>query len=327
MKRLAITCAIAAMIVMAVRAACAHGPQMMLGSTAANSGVLGLAYDFTDPIVVTPEVSIGGMTLFSSIFPGFEWLQANDPTDSLYVLKVGTPFSMQIVSIDSGASVMVGLTTLSAAGQSAFVATTTNVAGDHFHPQWQLLLADGVTGSYSVSFRLTTTSHLYKQSPVYTLTITNIAPTTTPTVTATSTLPSTMSPTPTDTPVVMPTLTPTMLPTNTATPTGTPAIAPATQTATETAVATATDTGEPTSTITPSPTATASATPSPTATETPLPLGGDANCDGVASAADLPAAVWLLGAPGPFPCGADTNGDGQVDESDVLSIVGSIFSQ
>ena len=297
--------ALAAVALMPVRAAFAHGPEMMLGSAAKGSGALGLAYEFTDPIVVTPDVSLGGMTLYTSIFPGFEWLQADDAADALYVLKVGTPFSMQIVSIDSGGSVVVGGTKLSAAGQSAFVATTTNVAGDHFHPQWELLLPDGVTGSYAVSFRLTTTSHSYKQSPVYTLTITNVAlPATTATAAATSTIPPTVSPTPTDTAVPGATQTGTDVPT---------------PTATEPAAATATTTA--TSTRSP----TASPTPSATATPQPAARAGDANCDGVVTAADLPRLIDLMATESPPSCGADANQDGLLDQHDIDVTVGLHF--
>jgi len=297
MRSLTWLCTLAAVLLTPVRAALAHGAEMMLGSAAKGSGALGLAYEFTDQIVVTPDLSLGGMTLYTSIFPGFEWLQADDPADALYVLKVGTRFSMQILSIDSGASVVVGGTKLSAAGQSAFVATTTNVAGDHFHPQWELLLPDGVTGAYAVSFRLTTTSHSYKQSPVYTLTITNVAPpTTTPTAAATSTIPPTGSPTPTDTAVPG------------ATPTGTDV---ATPTATETAAA------PPTTTATSTSSPTASATPSATATPQPAARAGDANCDGVVTAGDLPRLVDLMATQSLPSCGADANQDGLLDQHDI----------
>ena len=164
MRRLAMACAVGAILLRASLAS-AHGPEMMLGSTASGSGALALAYDFTDEVVTTPSVSLGGMTLYTSIFPGIEWLQADDPADSLYALPVGTPFSLQLVSIDAGASVVINnKTTLSAPGQSALVATTTNIAGDHDHPQWQLLLPDGVQGNYSVSFQLTTTAKHFTSS-------------------------------------------------------------------------------------------------------------------------------------------------------------------
>jgi hypothetical protein len=207
MKQLALICLVGVVLAMHARAAAAHGLEMLLGSTAKGAGALALGYEFSDPVVVTESVSIGGTTLYTSLFPGFEWLQVDDPTDALYALKVGTPFSMQIVHIDPGAAVMVGSTTLKADGQSALVATTTNVPADHYHPQWELLLPTGVTGTYTVSFRLTTTARAYTQSPVYSQTITNVAP-------------PTASPTPSGTalPAASPTASPTPSPTATVTP-------------------------------------------------------------------------------------------------------------
>ncbi len=186
MKRLALPCLLfIATLTGRVCPAAAHGPEMLLGSTARGGGALALIYDFTDTVAVTPDVTLGSMTLYSSLFPGIEWLQADQAP--LYALPVGTPFSLQIVSIDPGAEVKIGSTTLTMAGQSAFVANTTNVPGDHFHPQWELLLPTGVMGDYSVSFRLTTTSPPYASSATYTLLISNLPdPTDTPTPTETA---------------------------------------------------------------------------------------------------------------------------------------------
>jgi len=230
---------------------------MMLGSTASQSGALGLSYDFTAKVVVTPDISLGGMTLYSNILPGIEWLQEDQASPPLYALKVGTPFSLEIVALDPGASMMVGDTTLDTPGESAFVANTTNVAGDHFHPQWQLLLADGVTGDYALSFRITTTAKAYTASATYTLVITNIADAT---ATPTDTLAPTASPT--ATPVQIDTLTPSL---PTATDTATP---PSTASPTVTPPAVATD--SPTAIDTETPTAAATSpvpdTPTPPAT-------------------------------------------------------------
>jgi len=204
MKRVALLCLVSIGILTArARPAAAHGAEMFLGSTASGGGALALSYEFTDTVFVTPDVSLGGMTLYSSLFPGIEWLQSDQAP--LYALPPGTPFSLQIMSLDPGAEVKVGSTTLTTAGQSAFVANTTNVPGDHFHPQWELLLPTGVTGNYSVSFRLTTTSPSYTSSATYTLVISNLAaPTDTPTPTqtaiATATPTTAATTTPTSTP-------------------------------------------------------------------------------------------------------------------------------
>ena len=300
MRRVAWTCALSAVVLLRAHAAFAHGAEMMLGSTAKASGALALSYEFTDPVVVSPSISLGGMTLYTSEFPGIEWLQQDDPP--FFALKVGTPFSMQIVSIDPGASVMVGGTTLNAAGKSAFVATTTNVPGDHFHPLWQLLLPDGVTGTYAVSFKLTTTSKTYTASQVYSLIITNI--------------PEPPTETPTETPTATATETPTLSPVQTSTPTP---IDTATSTFTITPTPPATET--PTTT----PSATPSETPTPSPTASPQPLLGDANCDDAVTAADLPASLFLYGTSPPFACGADVDDNQVVDERDQTATIALLF--
>jgi hypothetical protein len=192
---------------------------MLLGSTAANGGALGLSYDFATLNPVTSTVSIGGLTLSTSVFPGFEWLQEDAPDLDLFALKSGTPFSMQVVSIDAGLSIKFGSVTLKAAGDSTVVGTTTRIPGDHVHPEWQLLLPDGVTGTYRVSFRVTTSARGFSQSPVYALEFSN-AQEATPTLTASA--PATPSATLTSTPPPSPTQTATPTATYTATPTPTP---------------------------------------------------------------------------------------------------------
>jgi hypothetical protein len=75
----------------------------------------------------------------------------------------------------------------------------------HVHPEWQLLLPDGVFGDYSVSFRLTTVSGAYGASSAYTATVTNMLPASTTSTTSTT----------------LPTLLPTTSTTVTTTPTTT----------------------------------------------------------------------------------------------------------
>jgi len=280
------------------RSAHAHGAEMMLGSTASQSGALALSYEFADKVVVTPDVSLGGTTLSSSLFPGIEWLQADQAP--LYALQVGTPFSLQIVSIDPGAEVMVGATTLKAAGQSAFVATTTTVPGDHFHPQWELLLPDGVEGDYAVSFKLTTTSPLYTASAVYALVITNL-------------------PQPTDTPTATPkdvsTVTPSPSPIPTTAASETPSASP---------------TAAPTDTSTPVATASTTATAPPPSTSTPTFRAlcpGDCNGDGTVTVAELVVGVAIaLDERSVDVCPpADGDHDGVVEIAELVRAIGAIL--
>ena len=312
MKRIVWICAVSAFVLLRVPPASGHGAEMLVGSTASGSGALGLAYEFSDKVVVTESVSLGGMTLYSSIFPGFEWLQDDDSADSLYRLAVGTPFSVKITAIDPDAALKIGGTTLNAKDQTAFVATTTNVAGDHVHPEWELILPAGEIAERTVSFEVTTTSHSYTTSQEYTLVLTNASDSTeTPTATITPT------PTSTATPVLIPTSSATASP-QLLTPTPTAAIATATAPPPPQS-ATPSQPPEPTETATPPPptpvptdTRTlAVASETPTATSTPS-LPGDANGDTVLSAADIPAMIEQLAV-------------GEADQQDLLALIEALF--
>ena len=152
------------------------------------------------------------------------------------------------------------------------------------------------------------------------------------TVTATATSTKTPTPAPTPTATVTPTLTATTPP---ATPTPSfaqTATATQTESPTHTLTATPTQTAKPsvtqTFTLTPlnttTPTATASA-PSPTASPLPHVPDADVNCDGVGSAADVSAIVFLLPSAVPGPCGGDLTGDGPLDQEDPRAVIDRLF--
>lgn len=152
------------------------------------------------------------------------------------------------------------------------------------------------------------------------------------TVTATATSTKTPTPAPTPTATVTPTLTATTPP---ATPTPSfaqTATATQTESPTHALTATPTQTAKPsvtqTFTLTPlnttTPTATASA-PSPTASPLPHVPDADVNCDGVGSAADVSAIVFLLPSAVPGPCGGDLTGDGPLDQEDLRAVIDRLF--
>jgi len=80
-------------------------------------------------------------------------------------------------------------------------------------------------------------------------------------------------------------------------------------------------------------------TPPETVTPTPTPLGGspvptpsaevtaagDANCDGLITAADLTALVSLIATPQTLWCGADVNQDEKLDSGDVTALISTLF--
>ena len=154
--------------------------------------------------------------------------------------------------------------------------------------------------------------------PTWTPTLATVVPSPTPPFTA-----APPSATPTATSMPMPTATPppTDAPTATATPvfsqtpvpTDTPGVLP---------------TMQPAGTSTPTDTPTLLATPTTTPSMLPTPVAqpGDANCDGLITAADLPQLLGLLPRNDPGRCGAaDANADGSVNDLDVVTTIALIF--
>jgi len=278
----------------------AHGETMNIGSTEERGGALAVDFEFEtgSPTVATASVTVGGLTLHTTLFPSFAWVGPELPSAALFALSNRTPVTMEIVAIEPGVSVRVNGVTLDAAGEATLLGQSSTSAEDHVHPEWQLLLPEGTTSTAAVSFRLTTTRRAYGPSTVYTLRVTNVEPS------ATVAVPS-----------------PTGTPTAAASPTSTLA---ATVTPTEVPSATATPTASPPLPPTESPTPTPSPSPSPS----PVPsLIGDANCDDRLTVADVTAAVIDLSVGSPGRCGADVTGDGVVTEVDVVAIVGGVYGE
>jgi hypothetical protein len=196
-----------------------HGEVVNVGSSASGGGALKLeGFDFAERIVVTPSSSNATMTLYTTTFPSFQFIDADQPGTPLYRLPDGTRLTLEItcdgsVCIDAGASIRLDRI-VDATGETASIGEV--AAGEHVHPEWRLLLPNGVVGEYRVPFKITTTAAGYSQSQVYTAILTNIAP-----PTATSTAGATASATATATPSATFTSSPTTVPAS-ATPTMTP---------------------------------------------------------------------------------------------------------
>ena len=163
-----------------------HVSDMIIGSTAAGGGALAIRYDFAKIVRVSASFSAGGQTLYSGTDPGWDAVYPSEPP--LYALAANVPVRVEVVAIDAGLSLKIGATTLTTAGNSALEGTSDGAGnGQHLHPEWRLLLPDGVTGSYHVTFRLTTTAPAYTASPSYIATVSNLPEPTTTTTTASTT--------------------------------------------------------------------------------------------------------------------------------------------
>jgi len=135
-------------------------------------GQLVSSWDFAARPVQTYEVlCIAGTCLFSAVDPGFRNGFAPAPS-GLHPLADGTVVRLEVVAADTGVRFLLSGVAL-VPGASAFLGTAPDL---HTHPSWQLSLPDGVRGDFSLSFRFTTGSPLYSDSPVYTMTLTNLEP-------------------------------------------------------------------------------------------------------------------------------------------------------
>ncbi|MCW5891334.1 MAG: hypothetical protein KIT14_12390 [bacterium] len=164
-----------------------HTGDMLIGSTAPGGGALALRYDFGRPVRATLSFTGPTTSLFTSTDPGWDLLVT--PGDGLFPLPAGVPVTVEITAIDPDLSLKVGPSTLAAPGEFRLLGTTSAI---HVHPSWQLVLANGTTGTRSVSFRLTTTSPSFAASASHTATVTNLPeppPTTTSSTTSTTVAP------------------------------------------------------------------------------------------------------------------------------------------
>jgi hypothetical protein len=240
------------------------------------------------------------MTLYSSIFPSFTWVLEPRPAEGLYPLSEAVTVQVTIASpIDAGASMRISGRTLDAPGEGATIGTFDPAPESHVHPEWRLILPNGVTGEYSISFTFSTAAPGYGSSPAYTLVLTNVEQQTTPTPTPTPTATTGLEATPTASSTIASTPTSTPTPASTATPTATADEPPTSR-----------------------PTGTASATATPTLR---LPIcAGDCNGDGAVSVDELVRIVALANGNGVEACeAADGDGDGVIAIDEVVWAVRS----
>lgn len=104
-----------------------------------------------------------GTVLYSNTIPGFNQSIA-DP--SVHPLREGIPIGLEIVALSAGVSVRVNETELlDEPGDGAELGMTPDF---HSHPEWRLLVPAGEEheSDFHVSFKLTTSSPLYRESEV-----------------------------------------------------------------------------------------------------------------------------------------------------------------
>jgi hypothetical protein len=200
MSRLGVLAALVA-VLGAATADAYHAGDMIMGSTSPGGGSLAIRYDFTRRTHVSPSIDLAGTVLYTGTDPGFDALDVAEPP--LNILAIGTPVSVEVVSIDGPVSLQVKAPILTAPGASAALGNmTADGDGLHVHPTWRLMLpADAPDADYRVTFRLTTTASQYTPSEAYTMIVTNAVEDTTTTTTslppgASTTTTSTLPPAP-----------------------------------------------------------------------------------------------------------------------------------
>ena len=116
----------------------------------------------------TGEECTGGTRIFSTVNPGVEPLAESAPDESVYTLVDGTPVTFEVTAIDAGLTMRLGGTTLDSAGDSVLLGSSPDFHADF---EAQLALPGGAvpTGTYSVTFKVTTTPATYQPSQTLTL--------------------------------------------------------------------------------------------------------------------------------------------------------------
>ncbi len=172
------------LVLISTPAAAQHAGDILVGSSTSGGGALAAKFDFDEKIVATASVLPG---FFTTTEPGFDAITSAG--SGHFPLANGTTVSIEITALDAGAQMQIEGTTLDGPGDRAVIGTMPDL---HLHPQWQLLLDEGVSGDFTIAFRLSASG--YESSPVYEATITNVEAAATPTPTAIPT------PAPTSTP-------------------------------------------------------------------------------------------------------------------------------
>ncbi len=105
----------------------------------------------------------GGTRLFSAVNPGIEPIEESEPDESLYALAAGTPVTLEVTQLADGLTLRLGDVTLDHVGATVLLGQAPDL---HADLTAQLALPGGgePSGTYSVGFKLTTTSGQYQSS-------------------------------------------------------------------------------------------------------------------------------------------------------------------
>jgi hypothetical protein len=126
-----------------------HGPPhsiMEVGSTQVGGGMLTVNEVPTAFVVEsaclggTGDECTGGTVVYTGDSPGFNDVREEEPELPLYALPDGTEVSVEIITVDTDASLLISGALLDEAGETAVVNTSPEL---HNHPTWQIVAPGG----------------------------------------------------------------------------------------------------------------------------------------------------------------------------------------
>lgn len=278
----------------AARPVLGHGDVMRIGSSRPAGGQLLISseFDFDLDVHLTAVATVGNRTLYTAIIPSFAWIL--EPKEGTHFpLDESIAVSISVVDpVEPPAALRIGDRLLDVPGESAVLGRFSRDPEAHIHPEWQLVLMNGVVGYHRISFKLSTNARGYADSRVYSLRLTNAEAEATRTPTAT------------------PTATPSLLDVPT-------------HTATATATAARSQTAGPTAALSPTPTRVPSEIPTP-----PILCAGDCSADGAVTINEIILAIGLgLGAGSLENCrAADRDGNGAITVDELIAAIRSALN-
>lgn len=143
---------------------------LLLASTADGGGAVAIDYDFSVPVLLALDATVGDLARFTGIDPFFQIQEEDAPSESLYRIDDGVQVAFELVAVDPAVTVRLKGVNLLEAGDSVVIGTMPAL---HADPQWQVTLPVGDVACREVTFRLVTTTAPYASSEPYTLTLTN----------------------------------------------------------------------------------------------------------------------------------------------------------
>ncbi len=143
--------------------------EILFYSAADGGGQIMADFDFSEHVHVAPVGCSSGSCVYTHHGPGLVAAGPGEAHHGLYLLDDGILFTLEIVSISPEVSIRSGNATLNTDGQILRL----GFSPFHLDLVWQLELPEGDVHEASVTFKVTSSSPAYLDSPPYTLWLSN----------------------------------------------------------------------------------------------------------------------------------------------------------